>query len=145
MFLSTYEGGLDANGRVSIPAAYRALLGGRGCVLRPIRVLGTPCLEGVDMPTMEALMQALREAADTWDDARQAMALTLFPDAVQMMPDTTGRISLPRNLIAHAHLQKRILFVGVGDRFHIWASHHYVSVAEGGARLVEDARHRKEK
>ena len=90
----------DGKGRVSIPAAFRAVLKGDPAANAALVLLPShkyPCIEGWHPASFAAQgnqIQQLPRFSDEEDD----LALALYSDAVDAEPDREGRIVLPRNL-----------------------------------------------
>ena len=125
MFLSTTSNGVDAKGRVSVPADFRAVVRGGmfdGIIVWPS--FDGPYLEGGGQALMERY-QALIEEMDPYDDARIAFERAIFGAAKPLAFDSNGRVTLPKELIDHAGLDARATFVGLGSRFEIWAPEAY--------------------
>jgi MraZ protein len=121
-FLGTHTNRLDAKGRVSIPAPFRAALkpepgNGAPLVLRPSHT--HPCVEGWPAPVFAALTTPL-QALDMFSEAHDDLAAALYADAWPAEPDKEGRIILPDTLVAHAGLADSVAFVGMGRTFQIW-------------------------
>jgi MraZ protein len=121
-FLGTHTNRLDAKGRVSIPAPFRALLkpetgNGGPLVLRPSHK--HPCVEGWPTPVFQALATPL-DALDMFSEAHDDLAAALYADAYPAEPDKEGRIVLPDALVAHANLTDSVVFMGLGKTFQIW-------------------------
>ena len=57
---------------------------------------------------------------DPYDPARTAFERVIFGGAKALTFDSTGRVSLPKELIDHAGLEKQGVFIGMGKRFEIW-------------------------
>jgi MraZ protein len=118
MFLSSFESGVDAKKRVSIPAPFRRVLGGADSVyLWPS--LDKPCIEGAG----EGLMQQFEDSMadlDLMDPRRIALANYIMGEARQGKLDEGGRIVLDAELLATAGITEKAKFVGLGDRFQIW-------------------------
>jgi MraZ protein len=136
-FLGTHTNKLDAKGRVSIPAPFRASLrptAGQGSplVLRPSHK--HPCVEGWPAAVFHALAAPL-DALDLFGEAHDDLAAALYADAHQSEPDKEGRIVLPADLIAHARLADSVVFLGLGKTFQIWEP-------EAGERFRTEARER---
>lgn len=123
MFLGTHTVGVDAKGRVSVPAPFRALLKGgdegRGRVYVWPSYRG-PFLEGGDMGLL-ARYQAALAARGEFDDLRDDLDYAIFAEARALDLDETGRASLPEDLRAHGQLDAKAAFVGLSDRFEIWS------------------------
>lgn len=123
MFLGTHIVGVDAKGRASIPAPFRALL--KGGEEGRDRVYVWPSyrgafLEGGDAALLERYRAAL-DARGAFDDLRDDLDYAIFGDARALDLDETGRASLPEDLRAHARLNGRAAFVGLSERFEIWS------------------------
>ena len=109
LFLSSYENRVDAKGRVSVPAKFRAVVANdefQGVVLYCSPTHN--CIEGVSMSYMEKLAAS----GDICGD--------LFANAQQMAFDVTGRIIITPELIKYAGIKNCALFVGRGNSFQIW-------------------------
>jgi MraZ protein len=120
-FYGTHQNRLDAKGRVSVPAAFRATLksdsGQPALILRPSEKLS--CMDAWPEPvfkTLQGPVDALPEMSQAHDD----LAATIFAEAARLEVDKDGRISLPPELIAHARLTDAVVFMGLGRKFQIW-------------------------
>lgn len=120
-FLGTHRNRLDAKGRVSVPAAFRAALRRDG---EPVGLILRPshkhrCIEAWPAPVFAALANPL-EGLDLFSDTHDDMAAALYADACPLDPDKEGRILLPGELVAHAGLSDSVVFMGMGRIFQIW-------------------------
>lgn len=141
MFISTATNTLDAKGRVSVPADFRAEVTGGifdGIVIWP----------GVDGPYLEgggvALLKsygAMIDAMDPFDDVRLAFEHTLFGAAKKLSFDATGRVTLPKELSDHAGLSANATFIGLGTRFQIWDKSVYATHLQKAQKLAKESRH----
>jgi MraZ protein len=125
VFLSTTTNGLDAKGRISVPADFRSVV--RGGVFDGIIVWPSfdgSFLEGGGQALMERY-QALIEEMDPYDEARIAFERAIFGAAKPLSFDANGRVTLPKELIEHAGLDGRATFVGLGSRFELWSPERY--------------------
>lgn len=121
-FLGTHQNRLDAKGRISIPAPYRACLpvdagNGSSLVLRPSHT--HRCIEGWPTAAFQRLAAPL-ESLDVFSEEHDDLAATLYADAFPMDPDREGRIVLPEALVRHAGLSDSAVFMGLGRTFQIW-------------------------
>ena len=120
LFLSSYENRLDTKGRVSVPAAFRSSLTNEnfsGVVL--YRSFKHNCIEGLSMSRMEKMANAT-DKMGVFDDDLDDLSALLFADARPLQFDVTGRIMIPNELLKHANIKNRALFVGRGNSFQIW-------------------------
>ena len=121
-FLGTHQNRLDAKGRISIPAPFRAGLqadAGQGpsLVLRPSHK--HRCVEGWPAAVFQQLAAPL-ESLDVFSEEHDDLAATLYADAFPIDPDREGRIVLPEALVRHAGLAESAVFMGLGRTFQIW-------------------------
>jgi len=120
VFLSTTTNTLDAKGRVSVPAPFRARVAKDGFETVVIWMsLNGDYLEGATLSYLERLQDSL-DQMDPFDETREAMEQAIFGGSVELGFDSGGRISLPATLIDAAGLAKKATFVGVGRTFQIW-------------------------
>ena len=120
LFLSSYENRLDTKGRISVPATFRASLSSEkfaGVVL--YRSFTHNCIEGLSMSRMETLAGAT-DKMGVFDGTLDDLSAMLFADARPLQFDVTGRIMIPADLLAHAGITERAIFVGRGNGFQIW-------------------------
>ncbi len=120
LFLSSYENRLDTKGRISVPASFRASLVNEkfaGVVL--YRSFTSNCIEGLSMARMEQLAAAT-DKMGVFDSELDDLSAMLFADARPLAFDVTGRIVIPEDLLKHAGIKDKAVFVGRGNSFQIW-------------------------
>jgi MraZ protein len=133
-FVSTFQNKIDAKGRVSIPAPFRAVLerdsyaagaaSGAGTGSAPGGIycypsLDAPALDGGGERLAKKIDGLLRGLAD-YSDERDELSVALYGDVQILNIDGDGRIVLPEALRLHAGLSGLVTFVGLGDKFQIW-------------------------
>jgi MraZ protein len=128
-FISTVAGSLDSKGRVCIPASFRDVLteqGTAGVYICPN--YAKPTLEGFGEYAIRQVRE--RQAAfDPFFSREHDVRATAVLARTQLLPrDENGRVRLPDDLIAHAGLKDRIVFVGLDRKFQIWDSERYREV-----------------
>jgi MraZ protein len=119
VFYSTYEGAIDAKGRVSIPAPYRAALGGNSRVFIWIAPDGSGALEGGGEALMELYAETLAELP-LQSPVREAFVTSVIAGSADLKIDDTGRIKLPEEFCEAAGISGRIRFTGAIESFKIW-------------------------
>lgn len=133
-FLSTYENKVDAKGRVSVPAAFREVLGdavGLGLAAYPSpyeRTIETQGRAVVDELNLERRNRLLAEGdfeRVLVGDGDGGSLDVLMELAWPLSFDGEGRITLPRELLDHAGIDDRARFVGRGLRFQIWSPENH--------------------
>jgi MraZ protein len=121
-FVSTFTNKIDAKGRVSVPASFRAVLERDGYAGG-----GIYCYPSLDAPALDAGGKRLAENIDRvldslpdYSDERDELSVALYGDVVTLTVDQDGRIVLPEALRAHAGISTHIAFVGLGQKFQMW-------------------------
>jgi MraZ protein len=132
-FVSTFTNRIDAKSRVSVPAPFRA-------VLERDRYTGAAgpgiyCYPSLDAPALDAGGERLAQTIDRllrglpdYSDERDELAVALYGEAQFLAIDADGRIVLPKELrtrIGVADGIAEIAFVGLGDKFQLWAPERF--------------------
>ncbi|MCB1492275.1 MAG: division/cell wall cluster transcriptional repressor MraZ [Rhodobiaceae bacterium] len=126
-FVSNYTNRIDAKGRVSVPAGFRAILAAQGFDgVYCYPSLDTDAIEAGGRPLIEAI-QGLIDALVPYSDERNQLATVLLGDGMTLSIDQDGRVTLPEALRAHAGLEGEVTFVGVGDKFFMWSPERYAA------------------
>ena len=145
-FVSTITNKIDAKGRVSIPAAFRAVLsrdgyaGGEGG--------GIYCYPSLDAPALDAGGERLAKKIDAllagladYSLERDQLSVALYGDVQILNIDSDGRILLPENLRTHAEIGAAIAFVGLGEKFQMWEPARFDAYRARAREKVDE--HRK--
>ena len=124
-FVSTFTNKIDAKGRVSIPAPFRAVLERDGYAHASAG--GIYCYPALEAPALDAGGERLAKKIDgllsglpDYSDERDELSVALYGDVHILAIDQDGRIVLPESLRAHAGLTTHIAFVGLGSKFQMW-------------------------
>jgi MraZ protein len=119
-FVSHYMLRLDAKGRVSVPATFRAVLVRDGFD-------GLYCHPALDRPALDAggnallaEIQALITGYPPYSEQREQFALSLYGTSETLKIDGEGRVVLTESLKAHTGITDAATFVGLGHKFRIW-------------------------
>ena len=119
-FVSHYALRLDAKGRVSVPAQFRAVLARDGFD-------GLYCYPALERPALDAGGNALLAEIETliaglspYSDQREQFSLSLYGTSETLKIDGEVRIVLTDTLKAHAGIGDAVMFVGLGHKFRIW-------------------------
>jgi MraZ protein len=120
-FVSKIVNKLDAKGRVSVPALFRQVLAaqqteGFYCV----KAVGHPALNGFGDAFFAEADDKLKAFNPIFSKEYAAQATAIFGQARHLAFDDEGRVRLPDDLIAHAGIGERVLFVGLDRIFEIW-------------------------
>ena len=119
-FVSTFTGKLDAKGRLSIPAPFRAVLareGFQGLYVHPSLDLPTlDCGGGALLGEIDAMIASFPPLSPD----RDALAMALLGASDLLKMDGEGRVMLPDALTTHAAIGGEVCLVGTGHKFQIW-------------------------
>ena len=149
-FLSTWVNKVDRKGRVSVPAPWRVALQSQqfqGVILYPS--LTVAALEGFGRDALEAMNRSRLDRSLASGDILETLTgggeehdliETIMGLARELPFDPEGRITLPRPLADEAGIGEEATFVGLGNRFQIWAperhaTHHQAALARARAAI----------
>ncbi|GLK66835.1 transcriptional regulator MraZ [Hansschlegelia plantiphila] len=119
-FVSNFTNRLDAKGRVSIPAPYRATLvrdGFEGLFLHP--ALDQPALDCGGTALLAEIDQLLG-GLSPYSDERDSLSTALLGVSEALKVDGEGRVILTESLKSYAGITDQATFVGHGVKFQIW-------------------------
>ena len=116
VFRGTFDYSLDAKNRLTVPARFRAALGGGVVLAKGLErcvALWTPT--GYETYTERAL-------AGFHPLSKEAQRLNRFfaANSLDTELDGAGRVMVPAFLLRHAGLQKDVVVTGSGDALEIW-------------------------
>src|SRR5687767_15559366 len=141
-FVSTFINKIDAKGRVSVPAPFRAVLERDGYAGG-----GIYCYPSLDAPALDAGGQRLADNIDRlldglpdYSDERDELSVALYGDVHTLAIDQDGRIVLPETLRAHAGLSTHVAFVGLGQKFQMWEPGRFEARRAAAREKVRDHR-----
>lgn len=137
MFRGVQHINMDAKGRLAIPARQREGLleqcGGR--VVITIDTQST-CLTLYPLPEWERI-EAEIQALPALKPAVKRFQRLMLGYAADIELDGNGRVLMPQSLREYAHLEKKVVMVGQGNKLELWAEDCWV--AEREAALSADA------
>jgi MraZ protein len=126
-FLSSFSFRLDAKGRVSIPAPFRAVLardGFDGLYVHP----------SLEAHALDAGGHGLLTEIDTligtlapFSDERDHFSTALYGLSDILKVDTEGRVMLTEALKHHASIRDAVMFVGLGHKFQMWEPERFAA------------------
>lgn len=131
-FLGSHTNQLDDKGRVSLPAAFRREAGEQRFVLIQAH---RPSLTLYPESAWTGVEERLQDLLNHQPEAR-AYVLSITANAVEVVPDTQGRILIPTRLKEAAELDGQALLVGALDKIEIWNPERFESmIREEAARF----------
>ncbi len=116
MFLGQFERGIDKKGRITLPASYRETLQQEEAVIT--RGLDR-CLFLFPRDQFEALREKIRQKGISDPRARK-FRRHFFSGAVNVKPDSMGRINIPSYLRDYAGLTGDVIVAGNDTYVEIW-------------------------
>lgn len=140
--IGTYECKVDAKGRLMLPAALKKQLAPalqNGFVLK--RAVFQPCLELYPMAEWEALMQKVNKLNRF--KKKNNDFIRRFTAGVKIIEvDATGRLLIPKDLVAFADISKEIVMSSAINIVEIWDKDKYEQAIDDAtgdfADLAED-------
>ena len=139
-FVGKIEGRLDDKGRIFVPAVYRKIIaeaGSKCLVMR--RDTDNECLMFYPEQVWNEKVEQLRQTLDEWDPEDQLILMQFMADAEYLEMDGQGRILLQKKNLETISAQQDVLFVGMLNRFAVWAPENFadkrLSQTELAARL----------
>ncbi len=139
-FVSSFTNKIDAKGRVSVPAAFRAVLAKENSdeiFCHP--ALDAPALDAGG-PRLVKHIRSLLEELTPYSDEKDQLATALFGESEYIKIDGDGRVIMPPRLRDIAGFSEAVTFVGLGDKFQMWEPKKF-EVARSEARSrVSDLR-----
>ena len=135
-FVSNVTLPLDAKGRVSIPAPFRAVLARDG-------FNGLYCYPALDHPAIDAGGNALMAEIETligrfppYSEQREQFAAVLYGTSETLKIDAEGRVMLSEALKRHTGISDAVVFVGLGHKFQMWEPRRFrTQLAEAAKRV----------
>lgn len=122
-FIGNIEARADEKGRIFIPAQYRKTLTemqSKRIVMR--RDTDNACLIFYPEEVWNEKVSVLRQALDEWNADDQLLLMQFMSEAEIMDLDSQGRVLLSkRNMESLGTAGKDVVFVGMYDRFALWA------------------------
>ena len=116
-FLGQYDINIDDQGRVRIPAKYKAQLGDEFV----IACGSTTCLSVYPMEKWEKLTEEVNKLSE-FDEEALEFRRSIYTNATWGEFDSAGRVLIPVRYRDYAELTKELVVTGVGDHFEIWSA-----------------------
>ena len=119
-----YRHGLDPKNRVFIPAKLREELGETFVVVKDLR---EKCLKIYSQAEWDKYIAPIKN-----QERRLAEKVLRFLSSSmsQVVPDSQGRILIPKDLVQYAEIERDVVVVGCYDYAEIWAEESYQKLKE---------------
>ena len=131
---------MDEKGRIFVPAAYRKILAETGSKIMVMRRdTDNECMMFYPEQVWNNKVEQMRQTLDEWNPEDQLILMQFMADAEYMELDGQGRILLQKKNLEMIGAQQDVLFVGMLNRFALWAPENFaakrLSQTELAARL----------
>ncbi|MEI6101055.1 MAG: division/cell wall cluster transcriptional repressor MraZ [Eubacteriales bacterium] len=126
MLIGEYQHGIDAKGRVFMPAKFREELGENFLITKGIG----KCLFVFSLEEWNRFADKLK-LIPTTDISSQTFIRMFFAGACECEPDKQGRILLPQRLRDFCELTEEAVVIGVGSRVEVWSAQNWQKYNEG--------------
>ena len=119
-FVSQYTNRLDAKGRVSVPAQFRATLTKDG--FEGLYCFPSPFQSAVDVGGNDLINEIKKrlQGLVTLTPEHDSVSTALFGISETLKIDKDGRVLLSETIKEHAGISDAVTFVGQGYKFQIW-------------------------
>jgi MraZ protein len=141
-FISTFTNRLDAKGRVSIPASFRAVLAVDGFD-------GLYCCPALDMQAVDAGGNGFREhirgllaGFEPLSEEYELLSTSLIGESEVLRIDQDGRVVLSDSIKEYAGIADKVTFVGQEWKFQIWEPDRFIAYREEAKNRSRDIRKR---
>lgn len=120
-YLGNIVAKLDAKNRVFIPAAFRKqLLQDEGQVLYLRKDVFQNCITVYTQEVWEEELLQLRASLNRWEPEQQELYRQFMIDAEEVLPDSSGRILISKQLLNLVGIDSEVRFLGVDNTLEIW-------------------------
>jgi MraZ protein len=137
-FVSHFVNKLDAKGRVSLPAPFRAMLlkdGYDGLYVHP--ALGQPTLD-CGGGRLIAELEQLVKRFPAYSRERELLSTAVFGMSQQVKLDGEGRFVVSDLMRSHAGVTDSIVFLGLDHKFQIWSPERFAQHRAAAAAQMQD-------
>ena len=137
-FLSSAVNRIDAKGRVSVPAHFRAVLQKRGYAeLYALRCLDVPAMDVGGLDLLDRYEERIARE-DPFLQTADDMSFFCHGDGMFLKLDQDGRIAMNDFIRVHTGISTEAAFVGRGTFFQIWEPARLAEYgAQARARLLQ--------
>lgn len=121
-FIGSIEAKADAKGRLFIPAQFRKLLQTLGedkLIMK--KDVHQKCLTLYPESEWNKDLNELQSRLNKWNAKHQLILRQFVSDVEIIIPDTNGRILIPKRYLQMAEIESEVTFIGLATKIEIWA------------------------
>ena len=135
-FFGRHSAKVDDKGRLVIPSAIKAVVSEDQPKFVIRKDMHSDCLEMFTYAEWEAMSGAVSSRLDlAFDEEHIRYWRTYMSDTVTVVPDAKlGRITIPKEILEKAGIEKEVIFLGVDYKVEIWAKEKI----DGGCLSAEE-------
>ena len=133
VFVGQFEHALDAKGRIVLPASFRVSFDESGFLIKGPE----GCLALLTPDRFRDIAQTMASRSVEGDVRHRSAKRSFGAGAARVLPDKQGRIAVPEDLRAFAHLERDCVIVGAIDEVEIWDQSRWQEMTEVGDSLLE--------
>ena len=115
MFSGMSNHSIDSKGRIVLPAKFREELGDTFYLARGF---GNCCIQAMSTEQFNTICSRIMELPA---DKAMALQYTFSATAVEVTPNSQGRVIIPQNLREFAGIESDVLVIGMNTRVEIWS------------------------
>ncbi|MEE1318866.1 MAG: cell division/cell wall cluster transcriptional repressor MraZ [Ruminococcus sp.] len=115
MFSGMSNHSIDSKGRIVLPAKFREELGDTFYLARGF---GNCCIQAMSTEQFNTICSRIMELPA---DKAMALQYTFSATAVEVTPNSQGRVIIPQNLREFAGIESDALVIGMNTRVEIWS------------------------
>jgi MraZ protein len=135
-FRANFVNKIDAKGRVSVPASFRAVLGEEKTIYCTPS-LSDPAIDVYTQERLDEMTEKFERDHDPMSLDYRHFQMIMNGDVFPVLIDGDGRIILPEDLRAHARITSEASFVGTGPYFQIWEPSSHRAYREDARRALQ--------
>ncbi len=137
-FFGKHTAKIDDKGRIVIPSGIKSVVPADQMQFVIRKDMYSNCLEMYTWQEWANMSQAVRSKLDlAFDEDHIRYWRTYMSDTVTVVPDAKlGRITIPREILDKAGIDKEVVFLGVDYKVEIWAKEEL----EGGRLSADEFR-----
>lgn len=137
-FIGSYKAKVDDKGRLIFPSAFKSVMG-EGADLRFVvkKSLFADCLEMYTYQQWEADSEMVKSRLNFFNKKHANFWREYMRDTAVIEPDSKlGRITIPKELLGEALIEKDVVFAGSNHMIEVWARERYEATKMSGSDFV---------
>lgn len=119
-FSGTYTVSVDGKGRVAIPSKIRSIATLNGSEKFQLIQNVDGCLDLYTEAGFQILAEKLTPQQAFDDEEARRIKRFVYGSSAEAIPDSQGRITIPRNMLDYAGISKEIVMISAGERVELW-------------------------